>query len=205
MKYKTVVVDPPWPVDFKGAQRLNIVYPRKNKHGRLNEANYELNTIDEILDFPINDFADNNAVLFLWVTSGKIDNVPIIDIGFDILKSWGFSYHTIITWVKHQGLAVFSPIRSITDHILMSWRGNFRNLIKSCGVMPSAFSTHGYQIKHSEKPVRFYQLLRAWTPEPRINVFARNAHEGFDGWGDEYVGDGPLQEYLGPLQEMLEG
>jgi len=49
---------------------------------------------------------------------------------------------------------------------------------------------------HSEKPARFYQLLRAWTPKPRIDIFARNAHEGFDGWGDEYVGEGALAPYL---------
>jgi len=196
-KYKTVVIDPPWPINFRSAQRVNKVREtEEGKHGYIKEANYECCTLEDIFDFPINDFAQDACLLFLWVTNGKIEGRSVIDIGFDILDRWAFKYHQMITWVKHQGVAVFSPIRTITEHILFAWRGNFRELVKICGVIPSAFTTGGYQTKHSEKPPDFYRLLRKWTPKPRIDIFARRAHIGFDGWGDEYVGDGPLSEWI---------
>ena len=198
MKYKTVVIDPPWPINFESAQRMNIVKRDvTNNHGYINKILYELSTIDDIITFPIDDFADDNSLLFLWATCGKIEGRPILDIAFDIIKNWGFIYHTIITWVKPKGIAVFSPIRGITEHVLFAWRGNFRELTDNQnGVMTSALIESGYELKHSQKPARFYQLLRAWTPEPRIDIFARNAHEGYDGWGDEYVGEGPLAPFL---------
>ena len=38
---------------------------------------------------------------------------------------------------------------------------------------------------HSRKPQIFYQMLCRSTPEPRIDVFARKRHYGFDAWGDQ--------------------
>ena len=200
MKHKTVVIDPPWPIKFgKPAERFRRKSGKwKNLKGH--SLDYDVQTIDDIRAFPIDNFADEECILFLWVTTGKIDGIPIIKTGLEMLEQWGFTYHQIITWCKNTGFAVWSPFNSRTEHILVGYRGA---LPKVYGAMPNYFETA--QLKHSEKPAKFYQILRAWTPEPRIDIFARNAHEGFDGWGNEYVGDGPLQKYLGPLQEMLEG
>ena len=203
MKYKTVVIDPPWPIAFESSGRTNILREKREgiKYKKYDDFKqqdelYDVSTIEDIFNFPINDFADD-ALLFLWVTCGKIKGRPVIDIGFDIIDKWGFTYHSIITWVKPNNHAIFSPLLCQTEHVLFAWRGNFANLTnKQNGVMKNVLIERGYQIKHSEKPARFYQLLRAWTPTPRIDIFARNAHEGFDGWGDEYVGEGPLAPYL---------
>jgi N6-adenosine-specific RNA methylase IME4 len=143
----------------------------------------------EIKDFPINEFAADDSLLFLWVINKYLRE------GFDVLEKWGFKYHNIFTWVKGQGFALWSPIMTHTEHILIAWRGNLRSLCPQMGVMKNYLMTN-YQLKHSEKPAKFYQMLRAWTPEPRIDIFARQRHYGFDGWGDEYVGEGPLAEWL---------
>lgn len=134
--------------------------------------------------------------LALWVTNGKINNIPVIQHGLNLLETWGFKYHTLLTWVKPQGISFSSPIRGMTEHIIFAWRGNFHNLTnKQCAVMNSKIVTHT-QLVSAQKPTQFYQKLRGWTPEPRIDLFARQVHYGFDGWGDEYVGEGPLQEFL---------
>lgn len=42
---------------------------------------------------------------------------------------------------------------------------------------------------HSAKPPELYDDLAARTPAPRLDVFARRQHQGWDGWGDEYEGE----------------
>ena len=186
MKYKTVVIDSPWPIKINN--------PPKSMEGgcRLRtEIPYKVSSMSDILSFPIDDYAAEDCQLFIWVTTGKAEDIPTIHHAFHMLERWGFTYHQLITWVKTSGFAMFSPIRSMTEHVIYGYRGK---LAEGYNCMNNVFTTS--QMKHSEKPARFYQLLRAWTPPPRIDIFARNAHEGFDGWGDEYVGEGALAPYL---------
>lgn len=181
MKYKTVVIDPPWPL---AGSKLKL------PHGSFPSAPYHTMTLEDIKRFDINKFAEDEALLFLWVINNTMR------VGFDILDAWGFSFHQILTWDKGSGHAIWSPIMGRTEHVLFAYRGNFRTLTDNkMGVMQSLITTNKTR-KHSKKPARFYQTLRGWTPKPRIDLFARHAHEGFDGWGDEYVGEGPLQEFL---------
>jgi len=181
-KYKTVVVDPPW--------TINNDKPLVLPHSPFPCLPYSSMTPQDIQSFPIDEYADKAALLFLWVINSTIQE------GFNLLFDWGFRFHHMITWDKGSGHAIWSPIMGRTEHCLFAYRGNFRELTDNkMGVMQSLITTGGVRT-HSQKPPLFYQLLRAWTPEPRIDIFARNAHEGFDGWGDEYVGEGPLQEFL---------
>jgi len=206
-KYKTVVIDPPWPLDNIGLSPKAMQHidghskqPRKpflaKKQSFKERLIYSTMTIEDIRRFPINDYADNEALLFLWVTNSKAEGKPVLQIGFELLEEWGFKYHVLITWDKCNNFALWSPILRQTEHCIFAYRGNFSALTnKQNAVMSNMIRTH-YQIKHSEKPAKFYQMLRAWTPEPRIDIFARQRHYGFNGWGDEYVGDGPLAEWL---------
>ena len=183
-RYKTVVIDFPWPINTGPS-------PKSLQGSSLKPLQYKTMTLEEIKEFDIEQFTADDCQLFLWVTTGKVKDISIIRYAFDVLEHWGFTYHQLITWVKTSGFCVFSPIRSVTEHVIYAYRGH---LTDGYSHMTNAFTTS--QQTHSEKPARFYQLLRAWTPEPRIDIFARRAHEGFDGWGNEYVGDGPLQEFL---------
>ena len=187
-KYRTIVIDFPWPLKVGG----NVP---KSMQGTTLATKLAYGTMppSDIQKFPIDDFAAEECLLFIWVTNGKMSNgYPIVRFGFELLEEWGFSYHHVITWVKTSPFAFWSPITSATEHVLFGYRGE---LPKCYGVMPGVFTAPNH--KHSEKPARFYQLLRSWTPAPRIDLFARQAHEGFDGWGDEYAGEhGPLLPFL---------
>jgi N6-adenosine-specific RNA methylase IME4 len=185
-KYKTIVIDPPW--NLKTATSPNIINGSRYK----DKLSYESMTTQEILDFPINDFADKDALIFLWVANGRtVDDEPIPELGFKCLQDWGFRYNSMIHWIRNQHTCLWSPIALRTETCLFGWRKQPLDCINS---MKNIFEAPAD--KHSEKPARFYQLLRAWTPTPRIDIFARQAHEGFDGWGNEYVGDGPLAEWI---------
>ena len=189
MKYKTVVIDPPWPM--KSA--TNPVSLLGSNYREI--LPYETMTTEDILEFPIDDFATDDALIFLWVANGRtVDDEPIPALGFRCLQEWGFRYNSMIHWARNQISCLWSPIAIATETCLFGWRKQPLDLLNS---MRNIFEAP--RGKHSEKPARFYQLLRGWTPKPRIDIFARRSHEGFDGWGNEYVGnsdEGTLLDYL---------
>jgi len=187
MSYKTVVIDFPWPL------RLGGSVPKAMQGSSLKpDIPYDVINIQDIRDFPIGEFAAEDCLLFIWATCGKAaDGVPIIQHALTILEDWGFSYHCLITWHKTNPFSFWSPLLWATEHVVFGYRGEFP---KVYGKMPNWISAPTK--KHSQKPPRFYQLLRGWTPAPRVDLFARQAHEGFDGWGDEYVGEGSLAQYM---------
>ena len=202
MKYKTVVIYPPWNIANIGLAPKAFQHPERKPYLQKQTMKDRLcdryDTIEStnIIDFPIDEYASEECLLFLWVTNSKDDTgKPIIKLGFEILEAWGFIYHNTITWDKHNAFALWSPIQGQTEHCLFAYRGNFSKLTNKQNAVMRNLIAEPVK-RHSQKPARFYQLLRAWTPTPRIDIFARNAHEGFDGWGDEYVGEGPLAPYL---------
>jgi N6-adenosine-specific RNA methylase IME4 len=44
---------------------------------------------------------------------------------------------------------------------------------------------NGVNKGHSQKPDEFYDIIRRVTEGPRIDVFSRSAHEGFEACGNE--------------------
>ena len=58
---------------------------------------------------------------------------------------------------------------------------------KSGNFIPSLFTEK--RGKHSRKPDVFYEILAQNTQAPRIDIFAREEHSGFDAWGNEVERD----------------
>lgn len=187
MKYRTVVIDFPWPLKVGGS------VPEAMQGSALKSAlPYSHMNIRDIFEFPINEYADKDCLLFLWATCGKAsDGTPILQHAFEILEDWDFSYHCLLTWHKTNPYSFWSPLKWATEHVLFAYRGEFPKVYAKMSNLISAPTK-----KHSQKPPLFYQLLRNWTPTPRIDLFAREAHEGFDGWGNEYVEEGILEPFL---------
>ena len=54
-------------------------------------------------------------------------------------------------------------------------------------ITTKAFKTvlRGERREHSRKPAEFYDLLLRVSPEPRLDIFSRENHDGFDAWGNE--------------------
>ncbi|MGD9382074.1 MAG: MT-A70 family methyltransferase, partial [Candidatus Thorarchaeota archaeon] len=91
-KYKTVVIDPPWPIDNIGLSP-RAMHHEIGKYWRkpflqkttIKERmcdNYSIMTVDDIRQFPINDYAADESLLFLWVTNSKAEGKPVLEIGF---------------------------------------------------------------------------------------------------------------------------
>lgn len=162
-KYHTIVIDPPWPV-----QKI-IRDDRPNQ----DVFEYPTMSIEEITDFDINQFADDNCHIYLWSTH------KFLPIAFLILDSWGFRYQCLLTWVKNVGMTPFSWMYS-TEHVLFGRKGSL-DLLK-LGVR---LDFPGKVREHSRKPDEFYDVVRTVSSEPRIDIFSREKREGFDQYGNE--------------------
>lgn len=171
MKYHTVVIDPPW--------KVASGFDKKQYHMGENgerELPYRAMTDEEIKAFPINDFADSECDLFMWTTHTKLPTA------LEILQEWGFKYHVVMAWDKSGGVCIQGFYRR-TELCIYAYRGKLGVNTGEGSYLPTLFKAR--KTKHSEKPSMFYALLRARTKEPRIDIFARKRHYGFDAWGNQ--------------------
>jgi len=178
-KYKTIVIDPPWDL-------VPVSNFCNNVHFKFKESlPYKTMTNEELCNFPINCFADNECQLFLWVTQATLP------FGFKLIKAWGFKYHCLLTWDKTKGITMWGFNRR-TEYIIFAFKGKIE--IKQKNTSISTFFRER-STQHSVKPKIFYDMLLRSTPAPRIDIFARKKHFGFDAWGNNVDNTPTLETY----------
>ena len=178
-EYKVLVVDPPWD---QGKTGKRSVRPNQGT-----DLEYPTMTLDEIKDgVPIGEWTAEQALMWLWVTNSRSrsSGKPIIVQGFELLDHWGFRYYTMVTWNKGNGVCPFGPYRIVTEHCLFAYRGKLDTREHPKGQMKTLIETASRG--HSVKPQEFYTEIAKHFNGPRLDVFARSPHNGFDGWGNEY-------------------
>jgi len=162
-KYRIIYADPPWQYGDKLTEEYGVA-----------EHHYPSMSIEKLCELPIQDLADDNSVLFFWVTS------PILPECFEVIESWGFQYKTSFVWDKVQhNYGHYNSVRH--EFLLICTRG-------SC--MPDSKKLHDSVVsverskKHSEKPEYFRELIdKMYTEGKRIELFARIKADGWDSWG----------------------
>jgi N6-adenosine-specific RNA methylase IME4 len=189
MKYRTIVADPPW--RYNATKGL----PTRGYKPSTAEAHYPTMSNAEIAAIPVDQWADDNAHLYLWVTNPRIfgERYPGDVTPITILERWGFRYVTLLTWHKLGSPGVGFHFRGNTEHVLFGVRG--RVAIPTAIRQPTLFAAH--KGRHSEKPDRFYELVERVSPEPRLELFARRRRFGWDVWGDEAPQEQASQSHLG--------
>lgn len=176
-KYQIIYADPPWK------------YQDKSKsHGGGAESHYPCMSIAEICALPVEDLADDNSVLLMWVT------MPMLEVGFEVIKAWGFKYKTCaFTWVKtNKDGSVYMGMgrhtRGNAEICLLATRGKGIKRTNA-GIYNTQLHPRG---KHSEKP-DFFRLeierLYAGIELKRIELFARKENPRWDVWGNEVESD----------------
>ncbi len=184
-KYRCIVIDPPWDQRKTG---LRSVRPNQGQN-----LDYPTMTYGEIAELPIPEWAASNAFLWLWATNSRSQSSgkPILQQAFELMDEWGFRYYTILTWDKRTGPCPFGPYQITTEHCLFGYRGKFVFPKESLGQMKTLFSAPSR--RHSEKPAILYEYITSYFPAPRLDVFARRRHIGFDAWGNEVEPNEPRQ------------
>ena len=102
---------------------------------------------------------------------------------FELMEHWGFRYYTALTWNKATGPCPFGPYQITTEHCLFGYRGKARFPKASLGKMKTAFTAP--VTRHSEKPSLLYDSVSLYFDGPRLDVFARRRHRGFEPWGNQ--------------------
>ena len=143
---------------------------------------YDCMHIEDIKALPISTLADDNCMLFIWIT------MPMLKEAFEVIEAWGFEYKTnAFTWVKQNkksdslfwGMGNWT--RANAEVCLMGIKGKPKRV--DAGVH-SVVITHVEE--HSKKPDEVRnRIVRLLGDIPKIELFARQEVTGWDCWGDE--------------------
>ena len=166
-KYRIFYADPPW----KYARAELDDYGHTRRH-------YPSMSIDELcaMGDDIQQMAERDAVLFLWVTSPMLKNV------WAIFDAWGFSYKTSFVWDKvRHNFGHYNSVRH--EFLLIATRGSCTPDVKQ--LFDSVQSIERSD-EHSEKPEEFREIIETiYTHGNRIELFGRKEVGGWDVWGNE--------------------
>jgi len=162
--YNVLYADPPWRYDFG----FDI-------HGAA-DRHYHTMTIEELCELPIADLSEDNAVLFIWVTSPKLFDAK------EVIDAWGFTYKTSFIWdkIKHV-MGHYNSVRH--EFLLVCVKGSFP---KQNNTLHDSVISIERSDEHSEKPEYFRHLIEEMYPNSKkIELFARKRVDGWDAWGNE--------------------
>jgi len=161
--YDVLVIDPPWPM-----HKLEL-------DCRPNQVEFDYPTMDEseLTAMPIP--ACDDAHVWLWTTH------RFLPMAFRLLEAWKLKYVCCFVWHKPNGYQPIGLPKFNAEFALYARKGS-----------PKFLDTKAFNVcfdaprgGHSVKPKEFYETVRRVTAGRRIDVFGREAHEGFDSSGLE--------------------
>jgi len=172
-KYNIIYVDPPWK------------FRNKNTGGNLKSGSafhYDVMTLQDICNLPVQDITDNNCMLFMWWVASQPKEA------IEVVASWGFTLKTMtgFNWVKKTknwkeffGMGFYT--RQGSENCLIATKGKPKVYSHS---VRSVFEAQNK--KHSQKPfVTREKIVELAGDLPRIELFARDKVLGWDHWGLE--------------------
>lgn len=164
--FDVILADPPWKFTSNSAA----------KPGRNAMRHYSCMKLDEIAALPVKDIAARDALLFMWVT------VPFAELAFTVSRAWGFKYVSQLSWDKERKGTGF-------------WAQNEHELLYICKrgkfpcprPAPFPYSViRGQRREHSRKPDQLHSdIERAFPGTRKIELFAREARQGWQAWGNQ--------------------
>lgn len=161
-KYRVIYADPPW--SYNDKQNIEVLGGA--------EKHYLTMPLDDICKLPIP--AEDNSVLFIWVTS------PMLEDSFKVINAWGFKYKTSFVWDKvAHNMGHYNSVRH--EFLLICTKGSCTPDVAK--LFDSVVSIE--RTEHSRKPKEFRDMIDTLYPiGNRLEMFAREAPEGWDVWGN---------------------
>jgi N6-adenosine-specific RNA methylase IME4 len=170
-KYNVIYADPPW--SFK-------TFSDKGKD-RSPENHYNVMSLQDICNLPVNNIANDDSVLLMWVVD------PLLDKAFKVIEAWGFKYKTVgFTWAKtnKKSMGFFTGLgywtRGNPEMCLLATKGKPKRISKS---VPQLVVEQ--RREHSRKPDIMYNHIENLLQGPYVELFARTQRPGWDSWGNQ--------------------
>jgi N6-adenosine-specific RNA methylase IME4 len=151
-RFKTLIIDPPWRYD------ADFLGRGKPDYGTMSH--------EQLLALSVPSWAEENCHLYLWTTNA------MFPAAIELMAKWGFRHNTVLTWAKpHYGLG--THFRGQTEHVIFGIRGT---LATRCNSISTLFEAPVG--KRSEKPEKFYEIVRAASYPPYGEAFQRERRPG---------------------------
>lgn len=197
MKYQVIYADPPWGYN--------------NYREKINgaaAAHYPTLTDKALLDIPVGDLAEDDALLFLWATWPKLQEAMAC------MDAWGFKFVTApFVWNKtttkgdpHHGVGFWTP--GSTEFVLLGRKGkgvprrrDTRSQTKQLVNVWTESVIESPRGRHSAKPPEVRdKIIELVGDLPRIELFAREKVEGWDSTGLDLDGM-DIRDFLSAKRE----
>ncbi len=173
--YRTIYIDPPW--KFSSGPSRN---PRRH---------YPTMSVEDIKALPVSDLAHPDGCrLLMWIT------VPLLHRMREVLDAYGFRYSSARVWAKlwPSEDEMFIYPNSLARGTGYEVIGNCELLViakrrrpKRLGNVKPASLFFARRREHSRKPDVVRDEIARLYEGPRVEIFARTQHPGFDVWGNE--------------------
>jgi len=166
--FGVIVIDPPWPM-----QKID-----RDERPNQDAFDYPVMKITELESFwkdKIQKQTTKDCHLFCWTTQKFLPDA------IRFIEQWGFRYVLTMVWHKPGGFQPIGLPQYNCEFIVYARHGSpvFTNTkeFNCCNNWPRR--------EHSRKPNGFYELIKRVTGGSRLDVFAREAHDGFAQYGNE--------------------
>jgi N6-adenosine-specific RNA methylase IME4 len=164
VRYPVVYADPPWR------------YEHAESESRAIENQYPTMTLDEICALPLSTITTDDAILFMWATSPKLEEA------MRVVRDWGFAYRTCAVWDKEKiGMGYY--FRQAHELLLVATKGSPPTPPASARPSSVLRACRG---EHSSKPDEMRELIERMYPElPKVEMFCRSPRNGWGVWGNQ--------------------
>jgi N6-adenosine-specific RNA methylase IME4 len=161
--FGTIMADPPW------AYGNHATRGSATRH-------YGTMSLDALKALPVADLAAKDSHLHLWAT------MPLLPDALTLLAAWGFAYRSALVWDKER-FGTGNYYRVQTELLLLGIRGqatcfrrkDLRNVVR----IPRGL--------HSCKPEEVRYLIEQASPGPYLELFGRDACDGWTVFGNEWL------------------
>jgi N6-adenosine-specific RNA methylase IME4 len=153
-KFPTLVIDPPR--DYEWLSLASRAAP-----------GYAVMSHEKLMALDVAQWAADDCAVYCWVTNNFMTR------GIELMAKWGFDHKTVLTWVKPK-IGLGSYFRNTTEHLLFGIRGNAKTRRDD---VPTHFEAP--MLDHSEKPEKFYDLVRASSYPTYGEIFQRAPRPDF--------------------------
>ena len=152
IRYRTIVVDPPWPMGGPVVKGQPV--------GQV--SNCSAMTVEDIAKMKL-PLADTGFV-FLWATQEHLPEAT------RILSRWKLNYRFTMVWSKSGGIQPPNSCRYDTEFIVVGTKGEPKFTTHWSFSAVITAPCQNPLVSHSAKPKEFYDLLSQFTPGPRLEL-----------------------------------